>query len=573
MPLLQFSGKNVRAIHKSQPRKSYSSACALLLLPISLCAPFACSQQKDPAASADPVLHAMSMELERSRSSLKLDQVAAPYYIEYRVIDADEYVADAAYGAVRSSLRNRTRMLRVSVRIGDYKQDSYRGGKGEGAISVVPLDDDLIAMRHQIWEATDRAYKTAAQELTAKQAQLKQYTTPDEPVDDFARAEPVQSVGALVKLDFDPEPWLAILQNGSSVYKDDPSLQSIDASLRFQAVNRYFLNSEGTVVRSGYNLYEMTIAESTQAADGMKLERSHAFTVAGMKELPSKESFHAEAAKLLSTLRDLRDAPLADEEYRGPVLLSADAAASVFSGLVGDHILGRRPELGKTGRTTGDFAASYRTRVLPDFLSMVDDPTIASFRGQSLLGNYAIDDEGVKAQRVSVIENGKLIDYLVGREPIRDFPASNGHGRARIPTNAPGPSLGNLIVTASETSTPAELKRKLIEMCQQRDLPYGYFVETFGPQRIPRLLYKVWAKDGHEELVRGGTFGDLDTRALRSDLVAAGDDFYVESQTLNIPHSIVSPSILFDELEIKRSTANKDTLPDYSPPALVRGTL
>jgi hypothetical protein len=542
-----------------------------LLLFVAACGLLTPAQQKDAAASTDTVLQAMSEELARSKASLKLDQVAAPYYIEYRVFDLDQYDAEAAYGSLRSHLRNRFRFLRVTVRIGDYKQDSYRGGQGEGAVGVVPLDGDLIAMRHQIWEATDRAYKVAAQELTAKQAQLKQYTAPDQPVDDFAHAEPLQSVGPLVRLDFDPQPWLARLQDGSSVYKDDPLLQSADATLRFQAINRYFVNSEGAVVRSGYNLYEMGLAQSTQAPDGLKLERSHGYTVASMKELPSAQEFRAEAGKLAAALKLLRDAPLADEEYRGPVLFSADAASTVFADLIGEHVLGRKPELGKTARTTGDFAASYKTKVLPESFSIVDDPTIASFQGQSLLGNYAIDDEGVKAQRVSVVEKGKLVNYLVGREPIRDFPASNGHGRARVPSNLPGPSLGNLIVTASESVTPADLKKKFLELCQQRDLSYCYYVETFGPQRTPRLLHKIWVKDGHEELVRGGSFGDLDTRALRNDLVAAGNDFYVESHAQNIPHSIVSPSILFDELEIKRVTTNKDKLPDYPAPPLASG--
>jgi TldD protein len=550
-------------------RKVHRCSCAFFLLLISVA--FGCAQQKDAAASADPLLQAMSVELERSQASLKLDQVAAPYYIEYRVFDVDQYDAEAAYGSLRSHFRTRLRFLRITVRIGDYKLDSYRGGQGEGAVSVVPLDDDLIALRHQIWEATDRAYKAAAQQLTAKQAQLKQYTVPDQPVDDFAHAEPIRSVGSLAKLDFDPQPWLTMLQDGSSVYKDDPLLQSADTTLKFQAVNRYFVNSEGAMVRSGYNLYELIIAESTQAPDGLKLDRSHGYTVASLKELPSAEEFRAQAAKLLDTLKRLRDAPLADEQYRGPVLFSADAASTVFADLVGEHVLGRKPELGKTSRTTGEFASGYRTRVLPEFLSVVDDPTMVSFQGQSLLGNYAIDDEGVRAQRVPVIENGKLINYLVGREPIRDFPASNGHGRARVPNNQPGPSLGNLIVSASESFPPAALRKKFIELCQQRDLPYGYYIETFGPQRTPRLLYKVWVKDGREELVRGGSFGDLDTRALRNDLVAAGSDFYVESHAQNIPHSIVSPSILFDELEIKRVTTNKDKLPDYPAPPLAPG--
>jgi predicted Zn-dependent protease len=532
--------------------------------------PFVSAQQKD-APSADPVLHAMTMELERSKASLKLENVAAPYYMEYRVIDLDEYDAEAAYGSVRTKVRNHLRFLRVAVRIGDYKNDSYRGGQGEGAITIIPLDDDLIALRHQIWEATDRAYKAAAQEFTAKQSQLKQYTAPEQPVDDFAHAEPLQSVAALAKLEFDPQPWLASLQDASSVYKDDPLVQSVEASLKFQAINRYFVNSEGTVVRSGYNLYQMDIAESTQAPDGMKLDRSHGYNAASMAELPSAKKFRDQASELLGTLKLLRDAPLADEEFRGPVLFSADASSTLFADFVGENVLGRKPELGKTGRTTGEFAASYKTRVLPEFISIVDDPTIASFHDQPLIGSYAIDDEGVTSRRVLLIDNGKLENYLVGREPIRDFPVSNGHARARIPANPPGPSLGNLIVTASQSSPPAELKKKLIELCRQRDLPYGYYVVTFGPQRSPRLLYKVWVKDSREELVRGGTFGDLDTRALRNNMVAAGNDFYIDSHPLNILHSIVAPSVLFDELEVKRVTTNKEKLPDYPAPPVVPG--
>ena len=185
-----------------------------------------------------------------------------------------------------------------------------------------------------------------------------------------------------------------------------------------------------------------------------------------------------------------------------------------------------------------------------------------------MLGDYTIDDEGVPAQRVSLIEKGTLVNYVMGREPIRDFPTSNGHGRARVPTNPAGPSLGNLIVTSAQPLSKEELKKKLIDLCQQRDLPYSYRVETFGPALTPRLLYKVWTKDGHEELVRGGAFGDLDIRALRSGLIAAGDASYVDNHLLNIPHSIVAPSILFDELEVKRANQNKEKLPEYPAPAL-----
>jgi len=546
----------------SSMKQKLAIAMALITLLVASTA-----QAKDaPTSADDPVLQAMQTELDRSKSALKLEGMAAPYYIDYRVIDMDAFATEAAFGALRTEMHARFRFLRVVVRVGDYKQDSFFG-QGQGSMDFMPLDNDIVALRHQIWLATDNAYKAATEALTAKQAQLKQYTV-DQPVDDFARAEPVVSISPPAKLGFDPQPWNKMLQDASALYKADSQIEAFDSGLNFAAVTRYFVTSEGTVVRSGQTAYDLRIAGTTQAADGMRLDRSHEYSATDIKQLPSEETLLADTTKLLATLKQLRDAPIADEEYRGPVLFSADAASTVFSDLVGENILGVKPDLGQPARTKGSFATSYKSRVLPDFLSVVDDPTLASMNGQSLMGNYDIDDEGVKAMPVSVIENGKLMNYLMGREPIRDFPASNGHGRARLPQNYPAPSLGNMIVRASESSTPAELKKKLIELCQQRELPYGYYVETLGPQRVPRLIYKVWAKDGHEELVRGAMFGDLDTRTLRNDLIAAGNDVNVENHPLNIPHSIVNPSILFDELEVKRANANKDKLPEYPAPTV-----
>jgi len=515
-------------------------------------------------ANKDAVLSAMRAELERSKSQLKMENVDAPYYIEYRVFDLDQYSAEAAFGALRTDVRTRMRLLRVVVRIGDYKQDSYFR-QGEGTIDFMPLDNDILALRHQLWLATDRAYKFAAEALTAKQAQLKELTI-DQPVDDFAHADPVQSVGPLATLNFDPEPWKKMLQDASDLYKTDPAIESFESKLSFQVVNRYFVNSEGTVVRSGQSVYEMNSAASTQAADAMRLERDTGFTVGTLQELPSAVNFVARAATLVTTLKQLREAPVAEEEYRGPVLFSAHAATTIFGDLVGDNVLGHKPELGKNSRTTGAFAASYKSRVLPDFVSVVADPTVATYGGESLLGHYDIDDEGVRAQRVSLIENGTLVNYLIGREPIRDFPVSNGHARSQIPTGSPIPHNSNLIVTSSQPASKDDLKKKLIDMCQQRDLPYCYFVETFGPRLTPRLIYKVWTKDGHEDLIRGAEFGDLDTRALRNNLIAAGGDAHVDNHPLNIPHSIVAPSVLFDELEVKRANTNKDKLPEYPAP-------
>jgi len=523
--------------------------------------------QKPQAGIGDPLLQAMRTEMERSKAKLKLEQMAAPYYIDYRVTDTENIVVEAAFGALRGDLHTRIRLLRVTVRVGDYRQDSFYR-EGLGTTEFIPLDDDPIALRHQMWLGTDKAYKAATQALTAKQAALKQYNV-EQPADDFAHAEPVESIEPIAKLELDPRPWHRMLQQASAVYKSDPKVEGIDTQLRCEAINRYFVNSEGTVTRSGQLLYQLNIGITTQASDGMRLDRSHSYTAASIKELPSEQDFLKKSSELQTSLNDLRLAPIADEEYRGPVLFSADAASSVFADFVGENVLGTKPTLGQPARTRGAWATSYKTRVLPDFIDVVDDPTLASQDGHSLLGHYDVDDEGVRTMKVRVVQNGKLMNYVLGREPIRDFPSSNGHARAANPATPPGPALGNLVVSSSEPVSPPDLKQKLIDICKQRDLPYGYYVDKLGPRLVPRLIYRVYVKDGHEELVRGATFGDLDVRAVRNDLVAAGNDVNVDNRLTNIPHSIVNPSVLFDELEVKRANANKEKLPEYPPPAIV----
>jgi TldD protein len=557
-----------------------SVACLLLAALMALtCAKPASGQKKvesnaSPASRAvvdakqsapnDPVLSAMREELERSKSHVKMDNVSAPYYIEYRLSDVQEYTAEATFGALRENQLVHVRSIRVVVRVGEYKQDSYYG-PGIGVVDLAPLDNDSIALRRQLWNATDRAYKAASEAFASKKALLSQYSA-EQPFDDFSKAPSLQSIGPLAKLEFSPEAWKLSLEKSTELFRSDPKIQSLSAAVRFRAVNVYFVNTEGTVTRQGYAAYSVQLSGETQAADGMRLGRSPFYMAATAAELPQPEKLQADMAKMLGTLKELREAPLVEEDYRGPVLFSNDAATDVFTGLVGNNVLGIRPKPGESARTIGEFSSSYKSRVLPEFLSVVDDPTMKSFQGKSLIGNYEIDEEGVRAQLVPLIKDGMLVDYLLSRMPIRDFPDSNGHGRA-APGQPPLASIGNLIVEPKQPMSTEELKKKLIEMCKQENKPYGYYVETLSGYD-PRLLYRVYVDDGHEELVRGAVFNELDVRTLRNDLVAAGDDPLVSNREGAIPTTVICPSILFDELEVKRTDQKNAKLPEYPPPAL-----
>jgi TldD protein len=522
------------------------------------------------AAKGDALLEALLTELTRSYSHLKMDQVQAPYYIEYRVNDVDDFSAEAAYGALVQNQRVHVRILRVVVRIGDYKQDSYFG-QGTGETNILPLDNDPIALRHQIWMATDDAYKSAGQALAEKQAALKQFSADPTAVDDFAKVPTLIAIEPVAALKVDAKEWKKTLEDVTGLYKQYPDVQSSTASARFTGVNEYFVNSEGTVTRDGRTSYSLQLNSAAQAPDGMRVTRNPAYMVARAEELPSRDTLMSDARKMLDTVVALRNAPIVEEEYRGPVLFAPDAADDVVASLIGQNVLGRKPQLGKPNRTTGSFASSYKTRVLPTFLSVVDDPALKEFQGKSTVGSYAVDSEGVKAQRVTLVDNGTLKNYLLGRQPIRDFPESNGHGRA-APGVFPAAGLGVLVVKSSEAQKPEALRQKALQIVKDQGMPYAYRVDTLGPGNAPRLLYRVYVSDGHEELVRGAVFNELDVRAMRSDLIAAGNDPLISNRTGGAPTTIISPSLLFGELEVKRADTSKDKLPEYPAPPLAAAT-
>jgi TldD protein len=507
----------------------------------------------------------MLAELRRSQEKLQLGQFQRPYYIDYQVTEVQDYTADAVLGALRDDTNNSGRLVRVVVRIGDYKQDSYFG-EGLGAIEVMPTDDNEMALRRQLWLATDKAYKSALSGFTEKQAALKNVETENDLVD-FSQEKPAQSVKDPAKIEVNVDAWKQMLRSTSDVFRSDPGLEASNALLHFRVLNRYFVNTEGTVTRSGRVIYTYAFSGSAQADDGMRVERSHGYVVTKPDEMPKPEEIAKDARELIATFAALRKAPLVEDDYRGPVLFSADAATSLFERLIVSNILGIRPDLGNPARTSSEFASAYKSRVLPEYFTVVDDPKATKVDNQSLAGSYDVDDEGVEAQTVTIIDKGVLTNYLLGRQPIRDFPHSNGHGRTAL-AGAPRPQISNLIFKASNGVPFDELKKKLVQMCKDQGRPYGYYVETTGPQLSPRLLWRVYVSDGHMELVRGAIFKQLDTRALRSDIVAAGSDTYVYNRSEPLPSAIVGPSLLFGELEIQRANRTREKLPQYPAPPL-----
>ena len=546
------------------------AAVAAAALSVSLALPAcAASHPTRSDAERDPVLAAMLTELDRSMSQLQLPGFQKPFFIQFRVTDVEDFQTSASFGATTDTEHNHARVARVTVRIGDYKTDSSTP-RGDGSIQLAALDSDPIALRSALWSAADTAYKNALAAYAQKQAALKQVQTPPQ-ADDFSAEQPTQAMGEPIRLQLDESAWIARVARASGLYRTDTSVAALERDVQYsstvfhaRAVTTWIVNSEGSIVRSSQATYQEGIAVGTQAGDGMHLDRSYASTSPTLAGLDKPEVFDQQAVSLIASLGELRRAPIVEPEYHGPVLLTADASADTFRALLAPGIAATRPPLGTEARTNGPYASSYHTRILPDSFSVIDDPTLSTWNGTGLIASYAVDDEAVPAQPVQVVGNGILQNYLIGREPVRDFPRSNGHGRAAI-TGPAHPSISVLKITAANGLSSEQLHAQFLAAAKDAGLSSVYEVETLGPAMNPRLLYRVSA-DGSRQLVRGASLDDLDQRSLRSSIRAAGKDLWVANYFGDISQTVLAPALLLDDVTIRRANEKNDKLPFYPPP-------
>jgi predicted Zn-dependent protease len=552
----------------NSPIKKSQLAAATLAILFSTAAVTNTSCAESPTATKDPLLTAMQQELDREKSIL-LPGMQHPYFVEYRLDDIASYEAVANYGALTREEFSHQRIIRVTVRIGDYALDSS-STRGDGAIELAPTDDNPLALQYALWTATDAAYKSALRAYSTKQAALKQFQSAQSQ-SDFAQAKPVVQINPLAVLELDRNEWKKRIVEASGLYASDPEtrpfaehVQYSIANIRGVAFNRYLVNTEGTMVRTGYTGYNGAISVGGQAADGMRLSRDNGTVGVNAKDLESASAFRKRVIEDLKSFEELRNAPvISAEDYHGPVLFSGDAVADVFNRVFVPNVEADRPEMGTTARTTGAYTSSFKSRVLPDMLNVTDDPLQTKFNGKSLLGAYTIDDEGVPAQSVDIVVHGKLENFLIGREPVKDFATSNGHGRA-APAQAPHSRSGVVLIKSDQALSKDELNKRLLAMAKElgKDV---YAVETLGGELLPRLLYHVKA-DGTRQLVRGAVFDELDNRSLRSGIVAAGNDAYISNSLGPIPQTTIAPSLLFEDIGVKRATLEQQKLPYYAPP-------
>jgi TldD protein len=558
----------------------------------------------------ETLLRAMRDELQRSKQLAVVAGQDAPYFFSYTLTDAETLRISASMGAVVSVSRSRFRSPETDVRVGSYDFDNtghifsgiYSGSRYDGNW---PLDDDYTNFRSELWLSTDRAFKAAVESMARKRASLNNSAASTEPLPDFAKVTPVVSIGKVSRPKVDDDAWTARTARLAAIFNSYKEIWSSGLELQLIQGPTTLMNSEGTAVRYNDDMYWMYAKAEGQAPDGMLLHDAVSIQSLELDKFPSEAEMRKSLTEVGDNVRALVRAPQG-ESYSGPVLLEPRAAAQLLAQLVGDNLRVPRRPLSDPGRNVpfapSEFESRLGARVLPDSFDVTDDATQTTFNGKPLAGFYPFDMEGVPPKPVSVVEKGVLKNFLTTRQPLRGFPASNGH--ARLPGNygTYSAGIGNLFVKSSETAPLADLKKRLIELTQTRGKPYGMLVRKLDypysattselqslaqasaqsggsarPVSPPLLIYRVYP-DGREELVRGLRFRGLTTRTLREILAASSEtdmfDFVNVAAPLAIlgaggylaPASVISPGLLFDELELEPPQDQLPKPPTVPPP-------
>jgi predicted Zn-dependent protease len=441
---------------------------------------------QNPALQSDPVFRAMADELNRSVVQLQLSNLDKPYFVHYIVLDEDEFAARATFGALVNASPSKQRLVYAQVRVGNYDFDNSEfaagpggGGGAGGGLYQGSLDDDYGALRHTLWLATDAAYKSAIEVIAQKRSSIQNRTqNQEDKVPDFSKEPATVVIGERRKLEFNRAQIEGQLRTWSQIFREFPNLQSSSVSIRARMNHRYIVNNEGTRTMQPELLIILSASASAQAADGMTISNSVPVYVRDFADLPSTEAYSASIRQMAKDLTALRDAPVLDADYSGPALLVGQVATEMFSRVLAPNLTGQRGPLGRNGQTSNPPLEDRMNRpILPAYLSVVDDPTVKAFNNKKLIGYYSIDDQGVPAKRVSLVEGGLLTDFLMSRRPGKGRLQSNGHGRNGYPGREV-PQLGNLIVTTKEGKSLEDLKKELLKSAKDERLDYGIIIRA-----------------------------------------------------------------------------------------------
>lgn len=566
------------------------------------------AEQKPSAAHSPALLDAMSAELGRAMSSLGRSTPAAskiaaggaagtvavnasaagtrgagssedqqpPYFLSYSVTDAYVTGITAQYGALIASQQNHGRMADVLVRVGDPKLDNTHDQHRASALETVPipLTDDRAAIERALWFATNADYGNALHNYLQVKTETQVRAKEEDSSPDFSKQSATVSIAEAAPAPVvDQREWEARVKNLSAIFRAFPDVYTNVVSLQVQNETDYFVSSEGAKIATPHKLTRLVVFASTRAEDGMDLLRAQTFEAENPEGLPPAEEVEAAVRKLGESLEALRKAPVT-EPFDGPAILSGRAAAVFFHEVLGHRLEGQRQRGDEEGQT---FTKNLGKPILPDFLSVADDPTLQRFESTYLSGTYQFDDEGQPAQKVNLIEDGVLRTFLMSRLPIASFSESNGHGRSQV-GRMPTGRQGNLIVTSTKMVPDTHLRQMLLDEAKKQGKAYGLIFEDISSgfavttrnspqafQVLPLVVYRVYVDGRPDELVRGVSIVGT-PRAALNQILATGtkrDVFNGEcgAESGSIPVSAIAPAMLVSRIETQKQAQGNSRPP------------
>jgi TldD protein len=569
MPQKSFAATQ-RPASSFAPKACLSFAVALTGVFLTPAAPAVAQQPASPV-----LLDAMTAELHRAFSSLGRqpsgkgdgDQQQPPYFLSYSVSDASYVGIRAQYGALVESTANRIRVADVQVRLGDPKLDNTHGTHRSSAVNSLqlPLTDDREALGRSLWLATNNGYGTALDNYLRVKTESQVRAKEEDSSPDFSQEPPQTHIGKPAPLVVvDKAAWERRVTSLSRVFREFPDVYQNMVLLTAQNETDYFASSEGSQIVAPHLSARLVVFAVTRADDGMDLFRAQTFEAETVAGLPAQPQLEAAMRELGTSLEALRKAPLT-EPFDGPAILSGRAAAVFFHEVLGHRLEGQRQRGDDEGQT---FTKEVGKDVLPTFLSVADDPTRTKFGGTWLSGSYEYDDEGQKAHKVDLIDDGVLKTFLMSRLPIANFAESNGHGRAQS-GHVPTGRQGNLIVTSTKSEPEAELRKQLIEEAKKQGKSYGLYFEDISSgfavtqrsspqafQVIPLVVYRVFVDGRPDQLVRGVSIVGTPLAAMKR-ILATGDKSEVfngecGAESGTIPVSAIAPAMLVSEMETQK---------------------
>jgi predicted Zn-dependent protease len=508
------------------------------------------------SAQQNFILSAVKSEIDRSKSELKLNNLRPPFLISYTVADIKITSISATAGALVYTRDNNYRAGLSKFFVGDYVSNNSNFGNFM-SVQDVSMDDDAKGIAISIWEDMDRLYKNAAEAYEAKQAAKaqQQLDAEEAALPDMEQTPPVNILLPPMKTNLDKDYWNDYARKASEITNKYPDITASRVNILVRNVMSYTCNTEGTQIAVPHSYHMVHLYFNTMTDDGQELSRNLYIERSDFKDMPSLKTFTDSCEIIINNLLKLRNAPIINEAYSGPVMFEGIAVAETFQQyfFTNNSLIASRKPIGQQGG--GNSIETIKDKKLVSrSLSIKSLSGAETYKGHKLEGYFPVDDDGVVPDKeLYLVENGVLKNMLNGRTPTKKFQHSNGHARFSFHSHSIRTVPGNILLSSNNTFSHAELKKKLLDAAREEDLEYAYIIRYLKPDGTPDEVYRVYLSDGHEELVRGVTYPDLNMKSFKRVLGASDKDFFYSCYNFGVLTTYIVPeALLFEELEITR---------------------